>query len=58
MSLAVEHSKEGVREGLRLRDDEDLRETLGHQAVKRAVEEFSWEREQERLLGVYKSVVP
>ncbi len=59
VGLAVEHSKEGVREGLkRLRDDADLRETLGRQALKRAVEEFSWERQQERLLDVYESTVP
>lgn len=59
VGLAVEHSKEGVREGLtRLRDDANLRETLGRQALKRAVEEFSWERQQERLLTVYESTVP
>ncbi len=55
VGFAVEHSLDGVRDGLiRLRDDPGLRETLGKRALQRALEEFNWGAQEERLLGIYK----
>ncbi|MFQ5885077.1 MAG: glycosyltransferase, partial [Thermoplasmata archaeon] len=54
IGLAVEHSIGGVREGIRrLRDDPRLCETLGKRGLERALGEFNWDRQKERLVGVY-----
>ena len=57
VGLAVEHSIGGVREGLRrLRDDPRLRETLGRHGLEKALGEFNWTRQEQKLLGVYRGL--
>ncbi len=54
IGLTIDHSLEGIREGLlRLEGDPLLREHLGRRALKRAAEEFNWERQEEVLAGIY-----
>jgi glycosyltransferase involved in cell wall biosynthesis len=54
IGVVVEHSVEGVRQGIRrLRDDAELRERLGRRALEKALAEFSWEKQEERLVRVY-----
>lgn len=54
VGIAVEHSREGVREGLvRLRDDPQLRLALGKRALQKALDQFNWARQERRLLSVY-----
>ncbi len=57
VGIVVEHSAEGVREGLRrLRDDPRLRETLGKHGLEKALSEFNWPRQEQTLLGVYRGL--
>lgn len=37
----------------RLRDDKELREKLGRRAFEAAVDEYNWEKEKKKLIGVY-----
>lgn len=57
VGIAVEHSREGMREGLvRLRDDPQLRLALGKRALQKALDEFNWARQERRLMGVYRAL--
>ncbi|MFQ5918819.1 MAG: glycosyltransferase family 4 protein [Thermoplasmata archaeon] len=54
LGLVVEHSREGLREGLvQLRDDPHFREELGRRAYQKAQEEFGWKHQEEELFRVY-----
>lgn len=54
VGLAIEHSVEGVQEGIRrLKDEPSLAERLGRQALRQALSEFNWDRQEEKLLEVY-----
>ena len=56
--LAVEYNEEALREAIiRLRDDPGLRERLGRNALKAAMREYNWERQEEKLLKLYDSLL-
>ena len=55
--LVVENSVEALREAIiRLRDDAALRERLGRNALKAAIREYNWEKQEEELLKLYGSL--
>ncbi len=57
VGLAVEYSEEALREAIiRLRDDPALRERLGRNALKAAIEKYNWGNEEEKLVELYELV--
>jgi len=55
--LAIQHTKEGLRDAIiKLRDNPILCEELGRNALKVAIEEFNWIRQEEKLMKVYKDL--
>ena len=54
VGLAVEYSVEALREAIvRLRDDPALRERLGRNALKAAINKYNWANEERKLLQLY-----
>ena len=57
VGLAVEYTKEALKEAIiRLRDDPKLREKLGRNALEAAITKYNWQKEEAKLLEVYKSL--
>jgi len=57
VGLAVEYSEEALREAIiRLRDDPALRERLGRNALKAAIDKYNWENEERKLLELYEGL--
>lgn len=57
VGLAVEYTKEALKEAIiRLRDDSELREKLGRNALEAAITKYNWQREEEKLIELYKSL--
>jgi len=55
--LVVEYTKENLKNAIkRLRDEDDLREQLGKNALKTAIKEYNWEKQEEKLLELYKDL--
>ncbi len=55
--IVVEYSKEGLRGGIiKLRDDLELREKLGKNALNAAVKKYNWKKQEKVLLGLYSGV--
>ncbi len=56
--IVVKHTKESITKAIiKLRDDPDLCETLGQNALKIAIEIFNWKSEKEKLIDVYKRLL-
>jgi glycosyltransferase involved in cell wall biosynthesis len=57
LGLAVEHNEEALKQALiKLRDNPTLREKLGRNALKAAVTKYNWQKEEAKLLELYKSL--
>jgi len=57
VGLAVEYSEQALKEAIiKLRDDPELREKLGRNALKAAITKYNWQRQEEKLLELYRSV--
>ncbi len=54
VGIVVEHSISGLRWGIvKLMNTPEICETLGRRALKKGIEEFNWERQEETLMKVY-----
>jgi len=52
--LAVEYTEEALRQAIiKLRDDPQLREQLGRNGLKAAVEKYNWPTQAEKLVALY-----
>ncbi len=59
VGLTVEYNKEALKQGLiKLRDNTELREGLGRNALQAAIREYNWQRQEEKLLDLYESIRP
>ena len=59
VGLTVEYDKEALKKAIvRLRDDAELREKLGRNALRAAITRYNWRREEEKLLELYGSIKP
>jgi glycosyltransferase involved in cell wall biosynthesis len=57
VGLAVEYSEQALKQALiKLRDDPVLREKLGRNALRAAVTKYNWQKEEAKLLALYKSL--
>jgi len=57
VGLSVEYSKEALKEAIiKLRDDTRLREKLGRNALRAAITKYNWQKQEEKLLALYKSL--
>ena len=55
--LVIEHSKEALRQAIvSLRDNAELRERLGRNALKAAVTKYNWAQEEQKYLAVYEEL--
>jgi glycosyltransferase involved in cell wall biosynthesis len=57
VGLAVEYNEQALKETItKLRDNAELRETLGRNALKAAVAKYNWQEQEEKLLELYRSL--
>jgi glycosyltransferase involved in cell wall biosynthesis len=57
VGLAVEYAEEALKQAIiKLRDNPGLREKLGRNALKAAIAKYNWQKEEEKLLELYKSL--
>jgi len=57
VGLAVEYTEEALKQAIiKLRDDPGLREKLGRNALKAAITKYNWQKEELKLLELYKSL--
>ena len=57
VGLIVEYNKEALKYGIiRLRDNKALCKELGKNALKVAILEYNWEKQGEKLVGVYEDI--
>ena len=57
IGLVVDYSKDAVRDAIiKLRDNQDLMEELGRNALRAAIERYNWEKQKIKLLDVYKDL--
>jgi glycosyltransferase involved in cell wall biosynthesis len=57
VGLSVEYSKEALKEAITtLRDDVQLREQLGKNALRAAITKYNWQKQEETLLELYRSL--
>ena len=57
VGLMVEYNKEALKYGIiRLRDNKALCKELGENALKVAIAEYNWEKQEEKLVGVYEDI--
>ena len=55
--LVVEYSEQALREAIiKLRDNLELRERLGRNALKAAIDKYNWQKQEEKLIELYKSL--
>lgn len=55
--ITVHYNKKSVEEGIiKLRNDPKLREKLGKNALKAAIEKYNWENEKRKLLKLYENL--
>jgi len=55
VGLTVEYDKEALKQAIvKLRDNPGLREELGRNALRAATMEYNWQRQEEKLLELYK----
>lgn len=59
VGLTVEYDKEALKQAIiELRDNPELRERLGRNALRAAITKYNWPREEEKLLELYGSIKP
>jgi glycosyltransferase involved in cell wall biosynthesis len=57
VGLAVEYSEQALKEAIiKLRDNPELREKLGRNALKAAITKYNWQKQEEKLLELYRSL--
>jgi glycosyltransferase involved in cell wall biosynthesis len=57
VGLTVEYNKEALKEAIAmLRDNPELREQLGRNALHAALGKYNWEKEEQGLLEIYKNL--
>jgi len=57
VGLTVEATKEALKEAIiKLRDEPELREKLGRNALRAAITKYNWEREEAKLLELYRDI--
>jgi len=57
VGLAVEYTEEALKEAIiKLRDNPELRERLGRNALKAAITKYNWQKQEEKLIALYKSL--
>jgi len=57
VGLAAEYNEEALREVIiKLRDNPELREKLGRNALKAAVTKYNWQKQEEKLLELYEGL--
>jgi len=57
VGLAVEYSEQALKEAIvKLRDSPELRERLGRNALKAAITKYNWQKQEEKLLELYRSL--
>ena len=57
VGLTVERTTAAIREAvIKLRDDPELRERLGRNALNAAITKYNWQKQEETLLGIYKKI--
>lgn len=57
VGLTVEYNEEDIKQAIiRLRDDRELRERLGRNALKAAITKYNWQREEKKLLELYRGI--
>jgi glycosyltransferase involved in cell wall biosynthesis len=57
VGLAVEYNEQALKEAIiKLRDNPDLREKLGRNALKAAITKYNWKIQEEKLIELYKNL--
>jgi len=57
VGLTVEYEKEALKQAIvKLRDNPELREKLGRNALRAAITKYNWQRQEEKLIELYRSV--
>lgn len=57
VGLTVEYRKEALKQAIiSLRDDPELREKLGRNALRAAITKYNWQGQEEKLIELYRSV--
>jgi glycosyltransferase involved in cell wall biosynthesis len=57
VGLAIDYTADALREAIiRLRDDPALRERLGKNGLKAAIEKYNWPTQAEKLITLYESL--
>ncbi|MFO8108932.1 MAG: glycosyltransferase [Thermoplasmata archaeon] len=57
MGIAIEYSKKSYRDAIiKLKDNPQLCEKLGKNALKAAIREYNWEKQEEKLVSVYEGM--
>ena len=57
VGLTVEYTEEALTHAIiKLRDNPELRERLGRNALKAAITKYNWQRQEEKLIELYRSL--
>lgn len=57
VGLAVKYSEQALKEAIiKLRDNPELRERLGRNALKAAIAKYNWQKQEEKLLELYRGL--
>jgi glycosyltransferase involved in cell wall biosynthesis len=57
IGLAVEYTEEALKQAIiKLRDDPDLRESLGRNALRAAINKYNWQNQEKKLLELYRII--
>jgi len=57
VGLAVEYTEEALRQAvIKLRDNPELREELGRNGLKAAIEKYNWPKQAEKLVALYNTI--
>jgi glycosyltransferase involved in cell wall biosynthesis len=57
VGLTSEYTKRDLKDTIqKLKENKDLREKLGKNALKQAVEKFNWEKQEEKLVEIYENI--
>ena len=57
VGLAVEYNEQALSEAIiKLRDNPEFRERLGRNALKAAITKYNWQKQEEKLLELYKGL--
>jgi len=57
VGLAVEYTEHALKEAIiKLRDNPELRERLGRNALKAAIAKYNWQKQEEKLLALYQGL--